>query len=154
MYPVLLTIHSLVRWLVIISLVVAIVNAYIGWFGNKQYLKKDFALQKIAVEFAQLQMLIGICLYVLSPIVRYFLTHFREGVRMREIRFFGLEHITMMLIAVILITAGAGAAKKKNTDKQKFRAIAIWFTIVFIIIFLSIPWQFSPFTHRPYFRGF
>ncbi|RFS22709.1 hypothetical protein DVR12_13020 [Chitinophaga silvatica] len=154
MYPILLAIHSLIRWLVVISLFVAIVNAFIGWFKNRQFRNKDLAIQRIAVEVAQLQMLIGIILYVISPVVRYFLTHFKEAIKLREIRFFGLEHITMMLTAVILITVGSSVSKKKTNDLEKFKTVAIWYTIAFLIIFSSIPWQFSPLTSRPYFRAF
>jgi hypothetical protein len=32
--------------------------------------------------------------------------------------------------------------------------MAIWFTIVLLVIFFSIPWHFSPLTSRPYFRWF
>jgi cbb3-type cytochrome oxidase subunit 3 len=28
----------------------------------------------------------------------------------------------------------------------------VWFTIALIIIFIAIPWPFSPFANRPYFR--
>ncbi|HWZ35774.1 MAG TPA: hypothetical protein VNW51_06410, partial [Mucilaginibacter sp.] len=68
------------------------------------------------------------------------------------IRFFGMEHITMMLIAITLITIGSAKIKQKPTDEQKFKAWAIWYTIALAIIFFSIPWAFSPFTSRPYYR--
>ena len=65
-----------------------------------------------------------------------------------------MEHVTMMVIAVAVITIGSMSAKRKETDKEKFKTIAIWYTIGLVIIFLSIPWAFSPFTSRPYLRGF
>jgi hypothetical protein len=93
-------------------------------------------------------------LYCISPVVRYFLTFFKTAVHQREIRFFGMEHITMMLIAVVLITIGSMKAKRQPIDKQRFKTMAIWFTIALIIILASIPWQFSPLISRPYFRSF
>jgi NADH:ubiquinone oxidoreductase subunit 6 (subunit J) len=65
-----------------------------------------------------------------------------------------MEHITMMLIAIVLMTIGSAKSKRKATDKQRFKTLAIWFTIALVIIFASIPWQFSPLTSRPYFRWF
>jgi len=65
-----------------------------------------------------------------------------------------MEHITMMLIAIVLITIGSANAKRQPTDQQRFKTMAILFTIALIIIFASIPWQFSPLTSRPYFRTF
>lgn len=60
----------------------------------------------------------------------------------------------MMLIAIVVITFGSIATKRKTSDVEKFKTMAIWYTVAFVIIFLSIPWGFSPFTSRPYFRPF
>lgn len=154
MYSVLLTVHSLVRWLVLISLLVAVFRAWQGWLGKKAFTKVDNAIRSAAVTTANIQWLLGLTLYFISPVVRYFYNYFKVAVHQREIRFFGMEHITMMIIAVSLITTGSMKAKKKTTDEQKFWAMAIWFTIALVIIFASIPWQWSPFTRRPYFRWF
>ncbi|MDQ0110153.1 hypothetical protein SAMN05660909_04349 [Chitinophaga terrae (ex Kim and Jung 2007)] len=154
MYPILLAIHSLVRWLVVITLILSIFRAYAGWKNRKTFSQKDESLLRMTVGVAQLQMLIGIVLYFVSPLVRYFFGHLSKAIKLREIRFFGLEHSTMMITSVILITIGAGLSAKRTDDAQRFRTIAIWFTIAFIILFFSIPWQFSPFTHRPLFRSF
>jgi len=76
------------------------------------------------------------------------------AVHQREIRFFGMEHIIMMAIAITLITTGAAKVRRKPTDREKFKTMAIWFTMALIIILASIPWKFSPLTSRPYFRHF
>lgn len=154
MYQLLLILHSLVRWLVLISLLVAIVRAYSGWLGNKPFSKMDNTVRMVAVTTAHIQLVIGISLYFISPVVRYFLNYFKEAVHQREIRFFGMEHITMMVIAIIILTIGSVKTKRKTIDQQKFKTMAIWFTIALLIIFLSIPWHFSPLTSRPYFRWF
>lgn len=88
----------------------------------------------------------------MSPMVNYFLKNFKDAVHMRDIRFFGMEHITMMVIAVTVITIGSLKVKRRNTDQEKFRTTLIWFLVAFVIIVLSIPWSFSPFTSRPLFR--
>jgi len=154
MYSVLLTIHSLVRWLVLLSLLVAVFRAWKGWLGQEPYTRFDNAIRNATVTTSHIQMALGISLYCISPVVRYFLNYFKRAVHEREIRFFGMEHITMMVIAVVLITMGSAKAKKQTTDQQRFKTMAIWFTIALVIIFASIPWAFSPFTKRPYFRWF
>jgi hypothetical protein len=154
MYSVLLTIHSLVRWLVLISLLVAVYRAYKGWLGNEKFTRFDNAIRTATVTISHIQLVLGISLYCISPVVRYFLSYFKKAVHEREIRFFGMEHITMMVIAIVLLTIGSAKAKRQTTDQQRFKVMAIWFTIALIIIFASIPWQFSPFTKRPYFRWF
>ncbi len=154
MYITLLALHSLTRWLVLVSLLYAIINSYRGWLFNKTWLKSDDIIRHTTATIAHIQLLLGIGLYFVSPIVNYFLHNFGTAVHERVIRFFGMEHITMMLVAITLITIGSVKAKRKTTDRDKFKTMAIWFTIALLIILSSIPWSFSPLISRPNFRWF
>jgi FtsH-binding integral membrane protein len=98
------------------------------------------------------QLIIGLLLYILSPIVRYFLEHTREAMHLREIRFFGMEHISVMVVAIAVLTHGVIRIKKQPTDTARHRATAIWFTIALIMILSSVPWPFSPLIARPWLR--
>lgn len=91
-------------------------------------------------------------MYVQSPIVKYFFKNFKEGIENPEIAFFGIFHILLMLSAIILITIGSALAKRKLNDRDKFKTIFLWFSFALIIIFIAIPWPFSPIANRPYFR--
>jgi hypothetical protein len=154
MYSFLLALHSLFRWMVLLILLIAIYRAYQGWLSNRSFSKVDNIFRHNTATVLHIQFSLGLWLYFISPIVDYFLHHFKEAVHMREIRFFGMEHITMMLIAVTLVTMGSAFSKRKTTDEEKFKTMAIWFTMGLVIILTSIPWQFSPLTSRPYFRPF
>jgi cell division protein FtsW (lipid II flippase) len=154
MYQVILPLHSLIRWFVLISLLFSVYNAYKGWLGNKEFTNFDNSVRYWTATIAQLQLLLGILLYFTSPIVHYFLNNFSEAVRNNELRFFGMEHTAMMLIAITLITIGSLLAKRRKTDKHKFKTIAIWFSIALLIIIVSIPFPFSTTASRPYFRPF
>ena len=154
MYQILLTLHSITRWLVLVSLLFAIYRAYRGWLGNKAYTNIDNAARLSAVNIAHIQLVLGLWLYFISPVVSYFLHNFKTAVHERQIRFFGMEHITMMLVAIIFITIGSAKAKRKATGNEKFKVMAIWFSIGLFIIFMSIPWSFSPLTSRPLLRWF
>jgi hypothetical protein len=72
----------------------------------------------------------------------------------REAVFFGLIHITLMVLSVVLVTIGSALAKRKQTDREKFKTMLTWFSIVLLIIFIAIPWPFSPFANRNYFRTY
>ena len=154
MYHILLSIHSLVRWLVLATLIYAIVTAYKGWFSNKAFTKFDNNVRHITATVAHIQLTFGIWLYFVSPISNYFMQNPQQSLKLREIRFFGMEHGFMMIIAITVISIGSAKAKRKSIDKEKFKTIAIWFTIGLLIILSSIPWQFSPLISRPYFRTF
>jgi len=154
MYNILFPLHSLVRWLVVASLLYAIYRAYRGLVTNKLFSHHDNSVRHNAASIAHLQLVIGVWLYLISPIIHYFLHNYNEAVHQREIRFFGMEHNIMMLAAIIIISIGSASAKRKLTDREKFKTMATWFTIALIIILISIPWKFSPFATRPYFRPF
>lgn len=152
MYEVLLRLHSFTRWLVLISLVVAIIVAYKGWLGKKSFTPFANKVRHITATVAHVQLLLGLLLYFISPLVQYFLTYFKEAVHQREYRFFGMEHISMMVIAVTLITIGSSSAKRKTNDTTKYRIMALLFTVALLVILSSIPWPFSPVVSRPWIR--
>ena len=154
MFATLLTIHSLTRWLVLISLIYAIYRGYISWKRNKVYSPFDNTVRHWTATIAHIQLTIGLWLYFISPIVDYFLHNFSEAIHQREPRFFGMEHNTMMILAIVIISIGSGKAKRKETDYDKFKTMTVWYTIGLIIILLNIPWSFSPLTSRPDFRLF
>ena len=154
MYPTLVALHSWMRWLVLISLLFAIYRAYRGWLGSKSFTRFDNTVRHVSVTILHLQFLIGLWLYFISPLTDYFLHHFKDAMHERQARFFGLEHITVMLIAIVVTTIGSAKAKRKRSDKQKFKTMAIWFTIGLLLVLSSIPWPFSPLISRPWIRGF
>lgn len=154
MYIFFLALHSLVRWLVLVSLLFAICRASRGWLLNKNFGRFDNAVRYITATIAHIQLIIGLWLYFISPIVNYFLHNFQKAIHERQIRFFGMEHITMMLIAVILITIGSVKTKRKISDVEKFKCMTIWYTAALLIILSSVPWSFSPLISRPLLRAF
>mgnify|MGYP003576788037 CR=1 FL=1 len=152
MYALLLIIHSWFRWLVLASLVYAIYKSCSGWFNRQPFTPFDNSVRHVTATLLHVQFVIGIVLYFISPVVDYFLHNFGTAIHERDIRFFGMEHVTMMFIAVAVISAGSMKARRIEINVSKFKTMAIWYSIGLVIIFLSIPWEFSPFTSRPYFR--
>ena len=154
MYQFLLSFHSLFRWLVLIFLLIAIFRAYRGRIRKLSFTSFDSKVMNATVKVVQLQFTIGILLYCISPIVRYFLFNFKEAVHIRDIRFFGMEHITVMILAVGIISIGSEEVKKATGDYTRFKIMSTWFTIGLILILSSIPWSFSPLISRPNLRLF
>ncbi|MGV3762240.1 hypothetical protein [Parapedobacter sp.] len=154
MYPTLLATHSLVRWLVLAALLVAVGYAYHGWFAKRKFSRFDNALRHWTATIAHIQLIVGLWLYIISPFSNQFLKGFSDTVHQRDLRFFGMEHSLMMVVAIVIITVGSAKAKRKVIDSEKFKTMAIGYTIGLLIILASIPWAFSPFTSRPLFRPF
>lgn len=151
MYSILLELHSAMRWVVLLNLLYAIYRAYYGYVSNSVFSKTDNALRHWTATFAHIQLLIGMVLYFQSPVVKYFR---QTGFKNFEAAFFGLIHISLMLVAIVVLTVGSAMAKRKTSDVDKFKTMLLWYTIALVIIFIAIPWPFSPLAARPYIRPF
>ena len=152
MYQTLTFYHNFMRWLVLASLVYALYRAYKGYLSRSTFSKTDNIVRHWTATIAHIQLLIGMVLYFRSPVIKYFISNFKEAVNNFDMAFFGLIHSSLMLIAIVLITIGSAISKRKQTDTEKFKTMLVWFSVAFIIIFVAIPWPFSPLASRPYFR--
>lgn len=154
MYPYLLFFHSIFRWLVLISLSYAVITGLMGWFGKRSFSKSDHTIRHSAATISHIQLTIGYVLYFESPVIAYFRSHYDEAVKQFDLKFFGTIHITLMTIAIFVITIGSSMAKRQATDQGKFRTMTLFFALALLIIFIAIPWPFSPLANRPYYRSF
>lgn len=147
MYEVFVFLHSVFRWLVLISLVYAVGSSVQGLISKRTYTRADGLARSLATTISHTQLLIGFTLYfVLSPITQYFIKSGSGGAY--EIWFFGIYHIAMMLSSIVVMTIGGSIAKRAATDYAKFKTIAIYFSIALVLILFAIPW------FRPFFRHF
>lgn len=150
MHQTLLIIHSLLRWLVVMSLLYSIYRAWQGYRLLTPFTKTDSSIRHWTATIAHTQLLVGMVLYSQSPMVKYF--NAGVGDTSGEPIFFGAVHIALMLIAIVVLSIGSAKAKRKTVDTDKFRIMLIYFSIAALIIFLAIPWPFSPLAHRPLIR--
>lgn len=139
MYRVLQLIHSYWAYLVFITLLLAFINALLGLSGNKHFTDKDRRLTLFALIGAHVQFLLGIILYMVSPLG---IKNFGAGtMKDATARLYALEHPLVMLIAVVLITIGYSKSKRLTNHQAKFRTISITFGIAFLLILSRIPWH-------------
>lgn len=154
MYSTLLILHSIFRWLVLFSLCYAIFRAYKGYISKSGFSFADDKVRHWTATIAHIQLTLGILVYIKSPMVKYYFSDFSNLVADWNLTFFGLFHFILMVAAIVIITIGSAKAKRKKTDQQKFKTMLVTFSIALIIIFIAIPWPFSPLASRPYIRAF
>ena len=141
MYSFVLAVHNIVRWLVLILGIIAIVRAYIGWFGKKEWADLDDKLSLGFTISIDVQFLLGLLLYIfLSPITTGAFANMSAAMSDSGTRYFLIEHSLMMVVAIILAHIGRSRAKKQEEDIRKFRTSAIYFTIAMLFILVAIPW--------------
>lgn len=154
MYSILLALHSLARWAVLIFMVYSIYRAGIGFVKNKIFSSVDNGLRHWTATVAHIQLMIGIVLYTKSPVVKYFWTDTMAALKNPDLTFYAIIHLAGMLTAIVVLTIGSALAKRRSSDREKFRTMLVWFSIALLIILLAIPWPFSPLSSRPYIRTF
>ncbi|RZK50738.1 MAG: cytochrome B [Pedobacter sp.] len=123
--------HSGWRYVVLILLIIAVVNALSGWLGKKTYTEGNRKLNLFTLISTHIQFLFGIVLYMLSPLTKLPAS---EAIG----RYWKMEHISIMILAVILITIGNSKSKKGATGEAKHKSVAIFFGLALLFIILSI----------------
>ena len=141
MYATLLLIHSVLRWVLLILVIIALVRSIPGWSRNRLYQPIDNKLSLFALILAHTQALTGIVLYIVSPIVQAGLRDMGAAMKQAEIRFWVVEHIAGMIVAVALLTIGRVASKKKSSDRAKHKTIVVYFVLALILMLYLIPWE-------------
>lgn len=130
--------HSANRYILLALLLIVIVTSFMKWQGKKEYTKQDDKFNLLAFIFTHVQLLIGLVLYFTSDWVQ-----FNENTMSNSLlRFFTVEHLVGMLIAIALITVGR-IKGKKITDSVLRHKMTFWYFLIGLVIMIaSIPWPF------------
>lgn len=139
MYDIIKILHSLFRYALVITALYAIFRAISGWQGNKPFESADNKASVFLIIFVHSQLLLGLTLYFLSP---WTSAPMNVAMKIPELRFWKVEHISMMVIAGALFQLGRSLSKKAATDLAKHKKAAIFYTIAFVLMIVSIPWPF------------
>jgi len=138
---VLVAAHSGGRWLLLLLLLVAIFRSATA--GNRNFTKQDQTVGLFLMIVTDLMLLIGIVLYFAGNWGTQQITNLGgmgEVMKNPVARFFSVEHLVGMLIAIVLIHIGKAQGKKNAPHKTKHRRTFIYYLLALIIIIASIPW--------------
>lgn len=135
--------HSGWAYIVIIVLGLATINSLIGFFTKKEFGNRDFSLALGGLIVTHIQLLLGLVLWAIGPYSSILFNDFSSLMTpdAREARLLALEHPLMMIIAVTLLTIGYSKHKKKIVSHGKFKLLAIFYTLTFIVVLSRIPWS-------------
>jgi hypothetical protein len=139
-----LTLHSWLRWLVVLTGVVAFARAVAGAGGGRPWTAADDRPGFWFTMLLDLQVLIGLLLYVwLSPITHQAFRDVGAAMKSSSLRFWAVEHIFGMLVALALAHVGRARIRKADTSRRR-RLAAIFFGLALVAILASIPWPGTP----------
>lgn len=137
MYEIIQKAHSGVAYLALLVLLIAVINAFLGFSSQKEFLPKDRKIALFALIFCHVQLLIGLVLYFVSPIGFSVLGEMSNA----SLRLTSLEHPLVNIMAIALITVGWSKHKKEATDNGKFKKIAFLYLAGLLFILSRIPWD-------------
>jgi len=138
MYPILNTLHSYNRYLLLAAIVFVLFRSVSGWLGQKSYGKADNAAGAAMLGLTHLQLLLGLLLYVVNPRTQAAFADMGAAMKDSILRYFAVEHMAAMLIAVVLIQMGRTLSKKAVGDNNKHRKVATYTGIALLIILISL----------------
>jgi hypothetical protein len=127
MHTALYHLHYYNRYLILAALAFVLFRSISGWLGKRPYEKVDSAAGGALVGLAHLQLLVGLIQYFFTS--AYTKAAFADmGAAMKDstLRYFAVEHITTMLLAIVLIQLGRTFSKRKTDDTQKHKTVAIF----------------------------
>lgn len=138
MYSTIQFVHSMWAYLVLAILVITTFNSLVKFFGGKEYGAKDMRLALFTLITMHLQLLIGLVLWFVSPSGLNEITQNGMGGDYRRL---AVEHPTLMIIAIVLVTIGYSKHKKQRLSTPKFKKLAIFYTLALIAVLAMIPWD-------------
>jgi hypothetical protein len=144
MYTGLLHLHNVLRWVILILLVIALFQA----FTKKGGLQKTSLFLLIA---AHITLLLGLFQYFNGDYGFHIIERvggFKNVMSNSFNRFWVVEHISSMILAILLITMARGRAKKQN-----YGAASWMYVVALILILAAVPWPFREAIARPWFPG-
>lgn len=132
MYYFLLKLHSGIRYIALMLLVASVVWAIYGLFTKKEYTESQRKTALFAMISAHTQLLVGLLLYFMSPMVNF------SAIKVPEVRYWTMEHSTMMIFALVLITIGHVKAKKLKKDLDKHKKIVLFYGLALVVIVAAL----------------
>jgi hypothetical protein len=140
MYEWTLALHNLLRWIALLLPLILLIRSAMTWLQKTGPTGSDIKLVRANAIVYDVQFLIGLVLYFfLSPITASAFNDFRAAMKVPEIRYFAVEHITLMIAAVVLAHLLKVIPAKKEGVRRSFLQM-ILSTVLLVVVVAGIPW--------------
>ena len=132
--------HSFMPNLLLPVLVLSIVVFGIKYFSMRAFTKSDKRLALITLILGHLQLIMGLIIYFMGS-NGFNLTKIEGFMKDTTLRLYAVEHISIMILAIAIITFGYSRAKRQFINSKKFASLGLSFLIAFVLILLRTPWS-------------
>lgn len=150
-YAAVLLFHSWFRYVVLGLGLWLLIACVLGLRGRGAWSGRDERSQVGFLAALDTQMLLGLVLYfVLSPLTAAAISDFGAAMKNPHLRFFGVEHISAMLLGVIVAHVGRVRARRKQGG-ARYRTTLVTQALWLVLTLAGIPWPMLD-VGRPLFR--
>ena len=132
--------HNMLRWVILILL---LLNVYRhATAGAQPYGDKDRKLGLYLMISAHIMLLLGLFQYFFGGVGLSRIQDIGMGEVMKnsEWRYWAVEHVSAMVISIVLITLGYGVRKKQMDDIAKHRRALLLYAVALLLILAAMPW--------------
>jgi hypothetical protein len=141
MYAALLIVHSWLRWVVLVLALVSLLRAVQGFRGGRDFGASDERVGKLFLMSVDIQLLLGLILYAfLSPVTHGAFADFGAAMKDRVMRFWAVEHSSLMLLAVVVAHVGRVRGKKLGAAAARHKTTLITVGVFLLLVLLAFPW--------------
>ncbi len=142
MYGLVLTLHSLTRWIAVVLAVLALVRGATG--GSAPWSSADETPRRFFPHAMTLQLVLGLVLWFISPLIAVARSNMGAAMKDPSLRYFTVEHATVMLIALTLAHIGAARTRRATDPAAKRRTMLIFFGLATACVLYGVPWASRP----------
>lgn len=139
MYKLVIDLHIVVSCIFLLVAATVLIRAIIGWIKNKNYKLADNYLSVVLIIFLYFQLISGILLYFfLRPQLTDANLTLEEINKRSTLQFWAIEHLSLMLFAIILAQLGRIFIRRTNNHRLKYKNTSFYYGISFVLALLSI----------------
>jgi len=148
LYQITLSLHNVLRLALVVVAAWALFRAFTGWLGKGGWLPADRKASKLYPILLDVQTVVGLVLYSgISPLMKVAYSNIPAAMASKELRFYLVEHISAIVIALALAHIGKVRAMRLTDTVARHKTLFLWYGASFLMVLARIPWN------RPLFPG-
>jgi hypothetical protein len=151
MYSAFLLLHSWIRWVALVAGVLATIAAVRGSSAQDPRSDRWGRILTIALD---VQLVVGLLLYfAVSPVMESIRANFAAAMPNPQLRFWAVEHVSGMVIALVLVHVGRVLSRKAVSPASRRTRQMICYGLATLVMLLATPWPWTA-AGRPLVRFF
>jgi len=132
--------HSLLRYGVLLAVLGAGLLHLQGFLNRRPILNGERMLAIVALVLCHVQLVIGLALYFTTK-------SYALDSSSATGRFWKMEHLGAMVVAIILVTVGRGLSKRAQDERVKQQRVWVFYLIALALMLWATPWPFREIGH-------